>query len=206
MFRLYRKSGFNVDKALVALREVIVFRVEHFYELTWLPDPLTHSPISGIPSSDGEGSATKRRSSSRTSAQSPLPTPSPEDELSDTMGISQVEVIDSIGHISGLSATTTLLQLYPCSSKDPNRRPLAVVSLKYLQEDDESSRSRGRDGTPIPATIKQAIAFFERLRLYLYHDAKETREQTLERRDALQFILIIDLAEGRVTSTVRGFG
>ncbi|PVF99840.1 hypothetical protein CPB86DRAFT_806111 [Serendipita vermifera] len=201
MFRLYRKSGFDTEKALIALREVITFRIGHFSELTWLPESFINPPKFEAPHPRDEGPVNKRRSSSRTSAQSPVPTPSPEGEHSDVTGTSNVQVVDTIVHATGFNTTTTLLQLYPCSSKDPNRRPIAVVSLKYLQEEEEPSRSGGRDDKPIPLAIKQATAVFERLRIYLHHDAKESHGQGSDRRDALQFILVIDLAEGRVTTT-----
>jgi hypothetical protein len=51
----------------------------------------------------------------------------------------------------------------------------------------------------------QALAAFERLRRYLARKAKATNEGTTAPRIPLQFILIIDLAGGQVSSNVRTF-
>jgi hypothetical protein len=184
MFRLYRKSGFDVQKALPALKQTLAFRIKHRNQLTW--SPTVSQPIESISSSY---SAIRNRTIStvsRTSAQSPRSSP---DIDSPTL--------PNGNYTRQTIQTDSLIQLYPPSSKDPNKRPLVVVSIRHLHTDSSSQ--------PAPGPKTQALAAFERLRRYLAHKAESTDRGITVSRIPLQFILIIDLAGGRVSSAVRTF-
>lgn len=191
MFRLYRKAGYIVDKAIVALKDALAFRIMHYDDLTWSPllQPNNRVNCTFSPPSTTDRPTYRRRSQStisRTSAQSPLPfleqntAPLSNDNLS---------LYNYAPTLSSRSWTETLIELYPPSPRDPNNRPLVIVSVKYLASE-TSPRPKSR-----------ALAAFERLRRHLAHQAEaHGGSSTLV---PLQFILLVDLAEGRVSSNVR---
>jgi len=210
IFRLYRKSGFDVEKAIVALRDALKFRIQNRRELLW--SPISHEgvpehsgflkEISSLPTLKGW-----RRSSasSRTSAQSPRASPAL-DSTSNADSVSSGRTITNNIHYSTKGSTQTLIQLYPHSSLDPNRRPIIVVSLKYLDNFSNFVKEIGDDQElPLDSLAPpktQALAAFERLRCYLADSASSDEEAEPGHLDPLQFILIIDLAGGRVSATV----
>lgn len=195
MFRLYRKSEFDVEKALLALKQILAFRIAHYDQLTWTP--ITSIPFSKpIDSEYIYTSRTRHRSlsnSSRTSAQSPRSSPDIDSQIPQTgdTGNSNAINLQEAGK-------DPLIQLYPPSSEDSNNRPLVVVSVKRLDADTQGAEST----PPLPPPKTQALAAFERLRRYLARCAEDTDHISIS-NIPLQFILIIDLAGGRVSSTVR---
>lgn len=200
MFRLYRKSEFDLQKALPALNQTLAFRIKHRNQLTWSPIvPTVSQPIGSISSSSSTIRNRIISTASRTSAQSPRSSPDidspslPNGYHTTRGGHNSIDVPQMI-------QTDSLIQLYPSSSKDPNNRPLVVVSIRHLDFDTDLSSSQ-----PVPAPKTQALAAFERLRRYLARKAKSTDPGITVSRIPLQFILIIDLAGGRVSSTVRAF-
>jgi hypothetical protein len=188
MFRLYRKSEFDLQKALPTLKQTLAFRIKYRDELTW-------SPIVPMVSQSSSSAIRNRTIStaSRTSAQSPRSSP-------DIPSLPNENNTNHGGHnsmdVSQMMEMDSLIQLYPPSSKDLNNRPLIVASIRYLDFHADSSSSRA-----VPAPKTQALAAFERLRRYLARKAENTDSGIIP----LQFILIIDLAGGRVSSTVRAF-
>jgi len=162
MFRLYRKSGFDTNNAIVTLRDTLKFRFQHRRELLW-------SPIS------------PHKTNTK-------PLYSPKDVISS----------------ANLSSLDTLIQLYPHSSTDPNRRPIIVVSLKHLGSISDSIKGPENTGTsPVAPPKTQALAAFERLRCHLAASASTNDQDGWKQVDPLQFILIIDLAGGQVSVAVR---
>ncbi|KIM26131.1 hypothetical protein M408DRAFT_196644 [Serendipita vermifera MAFF 305830] len=197
MFRIYRKSGFDVDKALPALRELLKFRIEHRKELLWSPIPHEDTFISSelVKNTTWRPSSNYSRRAS-TSAQSPRASPVPDYDI---------PLKSNSSHQNGLvltkssSVADSLLQLYPHSSRDPNRRPIIVVSVRLLDAAAAAAGSQDNGSTAAavsPTPITQALAAFERLRCYLAESFSNDKGEI----DPLQFILIIDLAGGRVSS------
>lgn len=201
MFRLYRKSGFDTIKALTALQDTLKFRIEHRRELLWSPiqyDTTTSSPgtIKAVVQKTSLSSLRRDSTSSRTSAQSPRASPAPGWDLGDNIQSQNRVLKEDANPQSGVEES--LLQLYPPSTNDPNKRPLIVVSLKYLEQETNSKVTQGNASTLSSASpTVQALAAFERLRCYLAESSSK------EERPPLQFILIINLSGGRVSTTVR---
>jgi hypothetical protein len=210
MFRLYRKSGFDVDNAIVALRDALKFRIQYRRELLWSPIPHGDSPVLSdslkeISSLAGSNGWRRSSASSRTSAQSPRASPVP-DSASTADSISSGRTVTNNMQYGTKDSTETLIQLYPHSSIDPNRRPIIVVSLKCIEKFFNSVKQIGDDqqlfpGSSVPPKT-QALAAFERLRCYLADSASSDEDAEVGHLDPLQFILIIDLAGGRVSATV----
>jgi hypothetical protein len=210
MFRLYRKGGFKVDGAIISLRDALKFRIQYRRELLWSPMPQVNGPDASNfeKVSSLQGSKRSRRGSvssmTRTSAQSPRASPAP--RLNNTDLISTSRTGEGTKGFCAKSLTETLIQLYPYSSMDPNRRPIIVVSLKYI--DDFSNPTRQPNGdrklsAPSLASPKtQALAAFERLRCNLAENTLSGEKAGPNHLDPLQFILIIDLAGSRVSATV----
>jgi hypothetical protein len=209
MFRLYRKAGFNIDNAIVALRDALKFRIQYRRELLWSPippgdDPEPSDPFKEIPSLPSLTSWRRSSTSSRTSAQSPRASPALH-STSNTDSVSSDRTVTNNMQDSIEGSTETLIQLYPHSLMDPNRRPIIVVSLKYIENFSKSIKETEDDQQPSPDSLAppktQALAAFERLRCYLA-DSASSDEEAEGHLDPLQFILIIDLAGGRVSATV----
>lgn len=201
MFRLYRKSGFDTHKALVALRDTLKFRIEHRRQLLWSPikyDTPTNSPETiKLPERKTSSSSSRRDSaSSRTSAQSPRASPAPGWDPSGNPESPKRALKEDASPQGGVEES--LLQLYPHSTSDPNKRPIIVVSLKHLDQERSSKDTKGNVSSSLstPPTI-QALSAFERLRCYLAESAWK------EEHPPLQFILLINLSGGRVSTTVR---
>jgi hypothetical protein len=199
MFRLYRKSEFDLQKALPALRQTLAFRIKHRNLLTWSPIvPTVSQPIESLSSPFSAIRTRTMSTTSRTSAQSPRSSPD-----IDSPSLPNGNYANHGGHnsidVPQMMQTDSLIQLYPSSSKDPNNRPLVIVSIRHLDVDIDTNSSSSQ---PVPAPKTQALAAFERLRRYL---ARKADQGITVSRMPLQFILIIDLAGGRVSSTVRTF-
>lgn len=198
MFRLYRKGGFKRAKSIPGLVKVLAFRMKHFQDLTWSPTPTKTESHDRIGQFDwrlnqGIPSKSRHRSDSRTSAQSPQPSP-----------ISSVYA-DYEENEAGNSWRNTafrlevpefaesLIQVYPPSREDPNNRPLAIVTLKHLYE-----------ATDNVSPKTQILAALERARRYLARCVTDNKVVYcgMSSLQSLQFALVINLEGGRVTSTV----
>ncbi|KAG8817572.1 hypothetical protein FRC17_011172 [Serendipita sp. 399] len=155
MFRLYRKSGFDVERATERLQTTFELRMHHRDELMWSStlQPLEASLGPPMVAPAGGGHSTKQQ--------------------------------DSV----------ELFQLYGPSQKDIHRRPIIVVSSRYL----DTANTPLLGGASSPKS--QAFRAFERLRIYLASRAEALRSNSSNEIEALQCVLIIDLAGARVSST-----
>jgi hypothetical protein len=204
MFRLYRKGGFKRGDAIQTLVKALAFRMKHFQDLTWSPTEVKMDHEDSITPFDWAGAqkrspVSRNRSDSRTSAQSPQPSPiSPvyadyeENEARDSWRNSAVR-------LETPKPIESLIQAYPPSANDPNSRPLAIIALKHLYE--------SANGSNAVSPKTQILAAFERSRRYLARRAIEGRGADRFRTDKssshpLQLVLVINLEGGRVTSTV----
>ncbi|KAG8818663.1 hypothetical protein FRC17_010754 [Serendipita sp. 399] len=154
MFRLYRKSGFDVERATERLQTTLELRMHHRDELMW------KSMLQPLEASLGP----------------PMVAPAG-------------------GHSTKEQDSVELFQLYGPSQKDIHRRPIIVVSSRYLG----TANTLSLGGVSSPRV--QALRAFERLRIHLASTMEVLRSNNSNEIEALQCVLIIDLAGARVSST-----
>lgn len=130
MFRIYRKSRFNVTTALENLQDVLVFRILNRDHITWIPN-VEHANADSHSGKEYE---------SRGPAQSPRSSPVVT-RRRDTSSKSLRKIKEG------------LIRMYPASTMDPNRRPVLVVSLSHLEG--ASSRSQPHPKVQVMAALEQ---------------------------------------------------
>lgn len=105
MFRLYRKSGFNVESAVHALRENLAFRIRHRRQLTWTPFNSDTATLIPTKTSKAKNGIRRRKTTQPREVSTPQPSPQP-----------------------------LFIRIYPPSKNDPNNRPILLISLRHLFE------------------------------------------------------------------------
>lgn len=202
MFRLYRKGGYKREESIRVLMKALSFRIRHLQDLTWSPVATDTHPSNRSSSFEHDndqysGLRSRNRSDSRTSAQSPRASP---DHAVPSQEESHIKWENFDSRLEDPDFGESLVQVYPPSPMDPENRPLAIVTLRYLHEagNDEQSMS----------PKAQVLAAFERVRRYLAKWGTEgagvrSTGKSASGLQPLQFILVINLENGRVTSTVR---